>query len=271
MLKLNNNFYLSKGKKYNYNIENNNFCFILKNNYIYPIEKNYDIKINKIFNLDINNVIIIKLKIPKFIYNENYSFELDNFIKNIKGGINIKASNGNFNFLLSTDNKSIIVNDLLSTDNKSIIVNDYCGWINIDMKHIINSSICNICKISYSLFFEPFKAKVIKNKYSRNNIIIPFDIEINLILISCDLHINDIDDIEVKNNDEICPTITSSFYIKSYIWCGPDNFIKNTKKLLVDDNVKSGTYTLKVIDIYDCFVEKSFVLTKIEECEEIVA
>lgn len=251
-------FVPSKGNINNFTINNNKLCFIVRNNFIYPIEKNYNIKIENSFSLNKNNVIIIKLKIPKFFYSLDYSFELDNFIQNMMAGLNIKSSNGNFNFLLSTNDKTIVIND-------------YCGWMNIDLKYFINTDICNIYNISYSICFDPFKVKVIKNNCSRNIVTIPLDIENNLTLVNCDLSVNDINDIEVKNGDEIIPTVSSSFDIESYIWCGPNNFTKNSEKLLIDESILSGTYTLKVTDIYGCVVEKSFELTKIEDCEDIIA
>jgi len=205
-----------------------------------------------------DNIIIIKIKISKFIYSINYSFELENIIKKMIGSINIKASNGNFNFLLSTDENTIIIKE-------------YCGWMNIDLKYFINTDICNIYNISYSLCFDPFKVKVIKSNCSRNIVTIPLDIENNLTLVNCDLSVNDINDIEVKNGDEITPIVFSSFDIESYNWCGPNNFTKNSEKLLIDDNIVSGIYTLKVTDIYGCVVEKSFELTKKEDCEDIIA
>lgn len=251
-------FVPSKGNINNFTINNNKLCFIVRNNFIYPIEKNYNVKIENSFSLNKNNVIIIKLKIPKFFYSLDYSFELDNFIQNMMAGLNIKSSNGNFNFLLSTNDKTIVIND-------------YCGWMNIDLKYFINTNIYDICDISYSLCFDPFKVKVIKSNCSRNITTIPLDIENNLTLVNCDLSVNDINDIEVKNGDEITPIVSSSFDIESYNWCSPNNFIINSEKLLIDDNIVSGIYTLKVTDIYGCVVEKSFELTKKEDCEDIIA
>jgi len=257
-IKINNNISIpSKGKINNYFLDIEKICFIIKNNYLYSIEKKYDIKIDNPFSIEKDNIIIIKIKIPKFFYSLDYSFELNNFIEKMIGSINIKASNTNFNFLLSTDENTIIVKE-------------YCGWINIDLKYIINTNIYDIYDISYSLCFEPFKVKVIKSNCSRNITTIPLDIENNLILVNCDLSVNDINDIEVQNGDEITPIVSSSFDIESYIWYGPENFTINSEKLLIDDNIVSGIYTLKVTDIYGCVVEKSFELTK-TVCEEIIA
>ena len=259
-VKINNNISMpTDGKINNFNVNSSNISFFIKKNYIYPINKIYKINLQNIFSIKQNNVISIKIKLPKYVSNQDYSFIIKDFPEEITGGINIKSSNGDFSKKLS------------KLDN-TIKINDYCGWTVIELLYLTELDICNICDISYSLCFEPFKLHVIKSICSRSFTTIPLDnIEVNLNLINCDLSIEPLDDIEVKNGDVIEPNVLSNFDINRYEWIGSNNFTTNTLNLDITEEIMEGEYTIKVVDIYGCTAEESFMLSRMDECIEIVA
>lgn len=170
------------GKTNAYNIDFEKPCFFVNNHYISPILKCCKATLPNPVNLGRLDEIKISIKIPKNIFGIKYGYSLDNFSEelnkeeyNFKGSLRFKSSDRCIDIKRSKEN--------------GLSISDYCGWIIITLSYIVGDNtdetqgsipmeICNLCEISYSIFFNPVKLKVLYGQcYVQDKENIEFTIE----------------------------------------------------------------------------------------------
>ena len=163
-LKINNNLNInmpSKGKKNSYTLNSELPCFFIKNHYLSPLEKSYSIKLTNPVYIEENNMISFNLKLPKQIFSQNFIYEINNFplnVSNFYASLQFKSSNSNTNKIL-----------IYNKNSSDIEINDFCGWIIIKLNYT-TVELSNLYEINYSIGFDNFKLKKIKENYKSRTI-----------------------------------------------------------------------------------------------------
>lgn len=154
----------ANGKTNAYDINFEKPCFFVNNHYLTPLLKCYSVTLPNPVTLEANDELTVQIKIPKNIFGKKYGYSLDDLAAqldandqlNFSAGLRLKSSDGCRDFNSSIDS------DI------TISANDYCGWIILEIKYTVpsldSSMVCNLCEISYSLCFDPFKVKALYGK-----------------------------------------------------------------------------------------------------------
>lgn len=143
---------VNKTNSYEINFEEP--CFFINNHYVTPLLKCYNVVLPNSVSLETNDCLRLKIKIPKQIFGLKYGYNLDNFVSELQKpeskfcmGLNLKSSDNCLN--------------LMKEYGDELKIEDFCGWITITVEHKLIENLCNLCKISYSINFNPVKVKTL--------------------------------------------------------------------------------------------------------------